>query len=277
MQQIPEGNQAGPEHHKIAPKPRGTPGTRRKIPWLWVAPIPVALIIGLLVGAQLPVGDRAPGPAAPVAASQNPGAQDPGQETNPQAPAAPEFPDVARLDAQDPTALGDVDAPVVIVAYTDFQCPYCAKWTAGTLPELITKYVEQGKVRIEWRDLDLFGDASMTAAHAAQAAAMQGSYVPFQMHMAEGGSIAPESAYGDKNLKATAGELGLDGEKFLADMDSKQAQDAVQRNLDEAIELAVMSTPVFLINQTPFVGAQPLENFVDAIDTELQLAEGGQQ
>lgn len=277
MQQIPEDNHVGPEHHKTAAEPRGTPGTRRKIPWLWVAPIPVALIIGLLVGAQLPVGDRAPGPAAPAAASQNPGAQDPGQETNPQAPAAPEFPDVARLDAADPTALGDVDAPVVIVAYTDFQCPYCAKWTAGTLPELITKYVEQGKVRIEWRDLDLFGDASMTAAHAAQAAAMQGSYVPFHTHMAKGGSIAPESAYSDKSLKATAEELGLDGEKFLADMDSKQAKDAVQRNLDEAIELAVMSTPVFLINQTPFVGAQPLENFVDAIDTELQQAEGGQQ
>lgn len=274
MQQIPGNNKAETENRKPAPERGGTSGTRRKVPWLWIAPIPVALAIGLLIGVQLPVGDRAPGPAAPAASAQNPGSQASGQDTNPPAPA---FPDVARREAQDPTALGDVDAPVVMVAFTDFQCPYCAKWTASTLPELITKYVDQGKLRIEWRDLDLFGDASLTAAHAAQAAAMQGSYVPFHTRMAEGGTIAPGSAYSEKSLKATAEDLGLDGEQFLADMDSKQAKDAVKRNLDEAQELAVMSTPVFLINQMPFVGAQPLENFVAAIDAELQQTEAGQQ
>ncbi|RAX49075.1 protein-disulfide isomerase [Arthrobacter sp. AQ5-05] len=274
VQQIPENNNAGTENRKPAPERGGKPGTRRKFPWLWVAPIPVALAIGLLIGAQLPVGDRDPGPAAPAAATQNPGSQAPGQNANAPAPA---FPDVARLEVQDPTALGDVNAPVVMVAFTDFQCPYCAKWTESTLPELIGTYIDQGKLRIEWRDLDLFGDASLTAAHAAQAAAMQGSYVAFHARMAEGGTIAPKSAYSATSLKATAEDLGLDGEQFLVDMDSKQAKDAVKRNLDEAQELAVMSTPVFLINQMPFVGAQPLENFVAAIDAELQQAEAGRQ
>lgn len=246
-------------------------GTRRRVPWLWVAPIPVALAIGLLIGVQLPGGDQAPTPA-PAAAAQNPG-----QDTGPPAQNTAALPDVARLDPKDPTALGDVNAPVVMVAYTDFQCPYCAKWTADTLPELMGRYIDHGLLRIEWRDLDLFGDESLVAAHAAQAAAMQGSYVAFHARMAEGGTIAKKSVYTDQNLKATAEDLGLDGEQFLADMDSKNAKDAVQRNLDEAVSLGVMSTPSFLINQTPFVGAQPMENFAAAIDAELRKAEEGKQ
>lgn len=264
--------------------PTGQTKARSKIPWLWVIPIPVALVIGLLIGAQLPDGDRAPEaalgaqspsqttPAAPApggtdAAESSPAAAEPGET-------APEVPDMARLDADDPTAVGDIDAPVVMVTYSDLQCPFCAKWTDGTLPELMEKYVDAGALRIEWRDLDLFGDTSKTAAHAAQAAAMQDRYTDFQARMATGGKIAKESAYTDDSLRDIAQELGMDPERFLTDMDSTEAKDAVQRNIDEAMSIAVMSTPSFLINKTPFVGAQPTENFIQAIDAELAKTEG---
>ncbi|GAA5226469.1 DsbA family protein [Paeniglutamicibacter antarcticus] len=260
--------------------PTGQTKARNKIPWLWIIPIPVALVIGLLIGAQLPDSDLTPAAASPSQTA--PPAQAPNEtgaeESSPAAAnpdeSAPEVPDMARLDADDPTAVGEVDAPVVMVTYSDLQCPFCAKWTDGTLPELMDKYVDTGQLRIEWRDLDLFGDTSKTAALAAQAAAMQDGYAAFQSRMAQGGKIAKESAYTDDSLKDIAKELGMDPEKFITDMDSSQAKDAVQRNIDEAMSLAVMSTPSFLINQTPFVGAQPTENFIKAIDAELEKTEG---
>lgn len=241
------------------------PPSGQKLPWLWIIPIPVALVIGLLIGIQLPLGPGSPAPEPTSVVQENapPEAVPNGQDV-------PEVPDVARLDPEDQTAIGSVDAPVVMVAYTDFQCPYCAKFTDGTLPQLMDKYVDAGQLRIEWRDLDLFGETSKVAAHAAQAAAMQGKYVEFAERMAEGGNIADKSAYSDKNLQATAQELGMDGRSFRADMESKEAKEAVQRNIDEARSLGVMSTPSFLINKTPFVGAQPVENFEKAIDAQLE-------
>ncbi|WP_417221103.1 DsbA family protein [Arthrobacter sp.] len=233
------------------------------VPWIWIAPIPVALVIGLLIGLQLP----SPGDAAQAPAGTSQGPTEPAGEKDPT--------DVARLEPGDETAVGSVDAPVVMVAYTDFQCPYCAKWTDGTLPQLMDKYVDSGQLRIEWRDLDVFGQTSLVAARAGQAAAMQGGYQAFHARMAKGGSIASASAYGDANLKSTAEDLGLDGDRFLSDMDSRQAKDAVERNINEARSLGVASTPVFLINQSPFVGAQPTENFVQAIDAELQKTTEG--
>ncbi|MGO2005244.1 DsbA family protein [Arthrobacter rhombi] len=246
----------------------------RKLPWVWIIPIPVALIIGLLIGIQLPFGNGAASEPAPDAAPQE-------QQQPPQQQQAPgeevEVPDMARVDPEDPTAVGDVDAPVVMVAYSDFQCPYCAKWTANTLPTLMDKYVETGKLRIEWRDLDIFGDESLKAAEAAQAAAMQDGYLDFHEEMSKGGKIAKASAFEDKNLKATAEKLGMDGDQLIKDMNGVHAPDVVQQNIDEAMELGVTSTPSFLLNKTPFVGAQPTENFIEAIDKEIKAAEKDDQ
>lgn len=254
------------------PARRNRGARNRKLPWVWIIPIPVALVIGLLIGVQLPFGNGGssdPGPAAAPRDQQQPQQQSPGEDV--------EVPDMARVDPEDPTAVGDVDAPVVMVAYSDFQCPYCAKWTANTLPTLMEKYVETGKLRIEWRDLDLFGDASLKAAQAAQAAGMQDGYLAFHERMSDGGKIADASAYEDKNLRATAEELGMDGDQLLKDMKGVHARDVVQQNIDEAMELGVTSTPSFLLNKTPFVGAQPAENFIEAIDQEIEAAQKDDQ
>src|SRR5699024_9713231 len=84
-------------------------------------------------------------------------------------------PDLSHEEARDPDDLlaeGPVDAPVVLVVFTDFQCPYCARWSHETLPEL-REYVDRGELRIEWRDVNIYGDDSERAARAALAAAKQ--------------------------------------------------------------------------------------------------------
>lgn len=75
--------------------------------------------------------------------------------------------DMARRVDGDPLARGPVDAPVVLVVYSDYRCPFCAKFSHDTEPQLVDKYVEAGKLRIEWRDLPIFGEESMVAARPA--------------------------------------------------------------------------------------------------------------
>src|SRR5690625_406580 len=65
---------------------------------------------------------------------------------------------LAHRETDDPTALGEEDAPVVLVAYSDFTCPFCATWAQETQPELIERYVDPGDLRIEWREFPYLGD-----------------------------------------------------------------------------------------------------------------------
>lgn len=64
--------------------------------------------------------------------------------------------DMSRRIADDPTALGAVDAPVVMVEYSDYRCPFCGLFARDPLPVLVEKYVDSGELRIEWRDLPVF-------------------------------------------------------------------------------------------------------------------------
>src|SRR5699024_3139180 len=78
----------------------------------------------------------------------------------------------------DPMSDGPVDAPVKLVVFSDYQCPYCAAWSQDTLPTMLD-YVDSGDLRIEWREVNVFGSASEQAAKAAYAAALQDKHWEF--------------------------------------------------------------------------------------------------
>lgn len=176
--------------------------------------------------------------------------------------------DVERHDPDDPLAVGQLNAPVTIVAVSDFGCGFCALWSTQTLPSIL-EYVEAGDVRIEWRDVALFGPDSQTAAVAAYAAGEQGEYLAYSQALFAGGSIPDGATLSDEGLEGVAAEIGLDVEKFRADRAGETVAAGVQDNIDEATALGVSSTPSFLINGRPLVGAQPAEVFLDAINEEL--------
>lgn len=211
----------------------------------------------------------------------SPGAAEPAQEatTDPDGvvgevvePAPPEEIDAERRDPDDPLAMGEVDAPVTIVMFSDFQCPFCALWTSQTLPEL-APYIDDGDLRVEWRDLAVFGEDSRRAAFAGYAAGLQGKYYEFTTALFEGGDSPSPSELSDDALEVLAGDLGLDVEKFNSDRVGDEVREAVEHTFAEGEELGVFSTPAFLINGRPIIGAQPTETFIDAIDAELQAAE----
>ncbi len=204
-------------------------------------------------------------------ASQGASDTKPGQ----QGPAAAESTplDMSRRVANDPTALGEVDAPVVLIEYADYRCPFCGLFSRETLPPLMEKYVKSGDLRVEWRDLPVFGAQSSETAVAGRAAGKQGKFWEFNKAAF---ALAPERGHADlprERLLQLAQEIGVpDMTQFEADLDSKELQQAVATDAREAAALGATGTPTFLVNDTPLVGAQPLATFEKAIDSALKKA-----
>ena len=224
-----------------------------------------ALLIGvvLLVGM---LGARSGEPASTTAPKRSANQQQ-NQNSTPA--------DMARRVADDVTAQGAVDAPVVMIEYADYRCPFCGLFARDTLPPLIEKYVDSGDLRIEWRDLPVFGEQSQLAAVAGRAAGEQNKFWEFNKAVFD---IAPERGHADltrDQLISIAEQVGVpDLKQFDADLDSPELAQAVDQDAQEAASLGATGTPSFLINGTPFVGAQPLEVFEKTIDAELAKAPG---
>ncbi|CAL9641172.1 hypothetical protein SUDANB145_06338 [Streptomyces sp. enrichment culture] len=179
----------------------------------------------------------------------------------------------ARRDTDDPLAVGDADAPVVMIEYSDFQCPYCGKFARGTEPELIRSYVEKGVLRIEWRNFPIFGEESEQAARAAWAAGRQGRFWEFHDQAYSTTHEKNSGAFTTDKLTAMAKAAGVDDlDAFRTDMDSDQAKAAIEQDQNEGYSLGVTSTPAFLVNDVPVLGAQPLDTFEETIEAAAKAA-----
>lgn len=179
------------------------------------------------------------------------------------------FAELVRRDPADPTALGSVDAPVVMVMWADFRCGYCARWALETAPGL-EAYVADGTLRIEWRDYPRVTEQSPAIAAAARAAALQGAF--WEYHDRLFADQATVDTSGEDYLRSVATDLGLDVAQFDADRASADVAAAVDADTQEGVALGVSGTPAFMINGYPIAGAQPLETFVAVIEQELARA-----
>ncbi|BBX19917.1 disulfide bond formation protein [Mycolicibacterium duvalii] len=234
--------------------------------------IAVALILVLVMNAKADVGPAdAP---APAASALEPSAGDPSAEAP--APAAGGDTSalaVERRVADDPLALGDPAAPVVMVMFADYRCPFCAKFSRDTEPVLVDRFVDAGILRIEWRDLPIFGDQSMQAARAGRAAAAQGKFWEFNRAVF---AAAPDRGHGDLTDDALLGfarEAGVaDLERFAAQMRSSEFDAAIDADLAQGTGIGVPSTPAFVLNGVPMLGAQPTEVFVAAVNEAAAAA-----
>ncbi|MEV8534897.1 thioredoxin domain-containing protein [Streptomyces sp. NPDC051211] len=172
---------------------------------------------------------------------------------------------LARREAGDKLAAGRADAPVVLIEYSDFKCGYCGKFARDTEPELVKKYVENGTLRIEWRNFPIFGAESEAAARAAWAAGQQDRFRQF--HAAAYADGAKAKGFGADRLLELAEEAGVpDLERFKKDMDGDAARQALAKDQEEGYRIGVSSTPSFLVNGKPIAGAQPLDAFTEAIE-----------
>ncbi|MBT2380997.1 disulfide bond formation protein DsbA [Streptomyces sp. CB00316] len=190
---------------------------------------------------------------------------------DPQAGIYPELAKLARRDAGDKLAVGRADAPVVLIEYADFKCGYCGKFARDTEPELIKEYVEDGTLRIEWRNFPIFGEESENAARGAWAAGQQDRF--WEFHAAAYAEGAKEKGFGKDRVKALAQQAGVkDLARFMEDLDGEAARAAVAKDQEQAYGIGATSTPSFLINGRPIAGAQPKETFTRAIETAARQA-----
>jgi protein-disulfide isomerase len=138
-------------------------------------------------------------------------------------------------------------------------------------PKLYEKYIENGTLRIEWRDFPYLGKESVGAAVAARAAQAQGRFWEYHDLLYENQS----SGYSDENLRALAEEADLDMGRFERDYDNGSLAELVQKDFEQGQRIGVNGTPTFIINDRVLVGLQPVGVFEKAIEDARREAEGG--
>lgn len=174
-----------------------------------------------------------------------------------------------RRQPEDPFAMGRADAPVVLIKYEDFRCPFCSKFTADVEPQLIERYVKTGVLRIEWRDFPIFGQESVEMAKAARAAARQDRFWQFHDVAYAMGDGTKKASFPEERIQEVARRAGVpDLTQFNADRADPAIMQAIQADMAEGQQLGVSSTPAFIVNTEPILGAQPLERFAAVIEAE---------
>ncbi len=166
------------------------------------------------------------------------------------------------INPDDPSA-GKADAPVTVVEFSDFQCPFCQRvWP--TLKQLQMKYGD--KMRLVWKDFPLtqIHPQAFVAAQAGNCAREQGKFWEYHDKM-----FGNQSALQPANLKQYAADLGLDTAKFNQCLDSSKYEARVQTALGVGGQLGITSTPTVYVNGRMINGAQPIEVFQSVIDEEL--------
>ena len=174
---------------------------------------------------------------------------------------------------------GKADAPITIIEFSDYQCPFCGRFVKNTFPDIAKKYIDAGKVKYVFRDFPLeFHKQAPKASEAANCAADKGKY--WEMHDK---LFDNQSALTVDKLKQYAADIGLDTESFNACIDSGKHADEINKDLEDGKKATVSGTPTFFIGKTQsgkkeiagkrMVGARPFSSFEQVI--EQLLAEPG--
>jgi protein-disulfide isomerase len=175
----------------------------------------------------------------------------------------------AEIDTAMAYSRGPARAPIELVEFSDFHCPFC-KRVEPTIEQVLTKYA--GKIRFVFKDfpIDSLHPQARVAAEAARCAGEQGKYWQFHEKIYAGPADASAAT-----MQAYANDVGLEAAKFDTCRSTRKYQAQVQADIAEGTKLGVNGTPGFFINGRFVSGAQPLEVFSKIIDEELQASATG--
>lgn len=168
------------------------------------------------------------------------------------------------VPVDDDPAIGPENAPITIIEFSDYECPYCRRWFDEVYARLFEAYPDQ--IRLVFRDFPLTSihPNAQAAAEAANCANEQDAYWPFHDKL-----FSMQQGLSSEAYLQYARDLNLDLEKFEACVNERRYQNEVEADLAYAANLGVNSTPTFFVNGIPVVGAQPFEVFQYVIDKEL--------
>ncbi len=169
--------------------------------------------------------------------------------------------------ADDDPFLGDPAAPVVIVEFGDFQCPFCGRFFQTTEQEIIEKYVKTGKARLVYRDFPITAihSEAQKSAEAAECANEQGKFWPYHNMLYQ-----RQSDLSLQNYKKWAVDLGLNSKQFNECLDSAKYAPEIEKDLQDGQAAGVNGTPTTFVNGRIVQGAVPFTQFKTIIEEELK-------
>ena len=237
----------------------------------------IAVILGVLAAALLHnVASRRHGAAATSQASASDSAT-----AAPEPVPAPPVVDQQTLelihseihrDPADGQAKGKVDAPVVMVIYSDFACPFCTQFAQKVEPEL-DKLVKQGTLRVEWRDLAQISETSPLAAQAGRAAAKQGKFWEFHDAVYAAADPKGHPAYTEDSLVDFAKKAGVaDLSKFRADMTAAETVKAVSESTNHVHSIGIQGTPFMIVGETYINGYKDADYMTAVVKSQAAKA-----
>jgi protein-disulfide isomerase len=185
---------------------------------------------------------------------------------------------VMQLGSRD-AILGNANAPVTLIEYGDYQCPYCGEFFSQTEPSIVSNYVNTGKVRMVFRDFAFLGAESIAAAEAAQCAEDQNKLWPYHDALYSG-KVADDSKGGSEDdgyfnqalFLQIANSVGLNIPTFTSCVTGDKDASIVATEENTATSYGVNSTPTFFVNGSEISGAQPYSVFQTAIESALSAA-----
>ncbi|MDP3770139.1 MAG: DsbA family protein [bacterium] len=149
---------------------------------------------------------------------------------------------------QNDIILGNPSAPVTIIEYSDYQCPFCKRFFDTSLPFIKDEFIATGKVRFIYRDFVFYGQESFWAAHAARCANEQGKFWEYHDLLFEQQGEIGSGIFNKENLTAFAQELSLSRADFEVCMDEARYRKQIDASKQEAIKRGVWGTPSFFVN-----------------------------
>ena len=190
-----------------------------------------------------------------------------GEQPSPTTPTRQQPLAPVEVSADDDPFLGDANAPVTIVEFSDFQCPFCGRFFTETLPLIKQNYIDTGKAKFVYRDFPLSSihPEATPAAEAAECADEQGKFWEFHDKI-----FMNQEVLGKEFYILAAGDLGLNIGQFIQCINTRRYQSEVQADFNYGSGLGITGTPTIFINGRMIVGAQPYAVFQQAIEAELQ-------
>ena len=169
---------------------------------------------------------------------------------------------------------GNLDAPITIIEFGDYQCHQCKNWFHNTKPAIFENYIDTGKAKLIFVDLAFLGRDSPIAAQASYCAEDQGAYWEYHDLLYTSQQEIDDGWANKERLRAFAFNLGLDMELFNSCLDSGKYQKRVQTNIAESQKQGATGTPTFVIvapngQQQKIVGAQPYSVFQSIFDSMI--------
>lgn len=193
-------------------------------------------------------------------------------------PPPPSVPSVLENLGDDDPVLGNPDAPVTVVQFADFQCPYCRKFFLEAERQIIDTYVSSGQVKIVYRDFPLsFHPAAQKAAEGGECADDQGKFWQYHDKIyteQDKMTIRPDKldtiSFGVADIKRWAGEIGIDQAQFDQCLDSGKYASEVANDLEQGQIAGVRGTPGTFVGTRLIEGAVQFAQFQSAIEAELK-------